>query len=355
MTTFTEGSGNLLAADVDALVNTVNTVGVMGKGIALQFKRAYPEMFRAYERACRDGDVQLGQMFVFDAGQLVRPRWIINFPTKKHWRSRSKLSDIAAGLDELRRTIEKLDLSSIAVPPLGCGNGGLDWSDVGPLILEKLDGVDAEVRVFAPAGPPAAAEMPVRTEPKPLTPPRAALVAMLDRYTEHALGATLVEVQKLMYFLQEAGEPLQLRYEPNRYGPYADNLRHVLVSLEGHQLSGFGDGSRPVQEAEPIEVRPGAAEDAEKVLLDSVETTERMDRVLSLIEGYESPYGLELLATVHWAATHDEHGATDDVETITERVQSWTDRKSRMFTSDHIAAAWSRLVDRGWVTQPAVV
>ena len=103
-----EGTGDLLSADVDALVNTVNTVGVMGKGIALQFKRRFPANFRAYEKACKAGEVQVGSMFVFDAGQLVRPRWIINFPTKSHWRSGSKLSDIASGLDDLVRVVREL-------------------------------------------------------------------------------------------------------------------------------------------------------------------------------------------------------------------------------------------------------
>ena len=181
MTTFREASGNLLASEADALVNTVNVVGVMGKGIALQFKRAYPANFEAYEAACKQQQVRLGEMFVFDAGQLMRPRWIINFPTKGHWRSNSRLADVASGLDDLRRVIVELGITAMAVPPLGCGNGGLNWADVLPLIHSKLDGLDVEVTVYPPAAVPAVATMPVATTRPILTPGKAALVGMVDR------------------------------------------------------------------------------------------------------------------------------------------------------------------------------
>src|SRR5579884_1817745 len=126
--------GDLLSQNVDAVVNTVNTVGVMGKGVALQFKRRWPENFRAYERASKQGDVQIGKMFIYDAGRLLTPRYIINFPTKVHWRSPSKLEYIREGLEDLVSQIRRLNIESIAMPPLGCGNGGLDWEDVRPLI-----------------------------------------------------------------------------------------------------------------------------------------------------------------------------------------------------------------------------
>ncbi len=163
MTHFIEASGNLLDADVDALVNTVNTVGVMGKGIALQFKKAFPANFKAYEQACKRKEVVLGKMFVFDNGQLARPCWIVNFPTKGHWRSRSRISDLEAGLDDLRAVIAELKITSIALPPLGCGNGGLNWADVRPLIEDKLQGLGTEVHIYAPAGAPTAADMRVVT------------------------------------------------------------------------------------------------------------------------------------------------------------------------------------------------
>ncbi|MFC9687145.1 macro domain-containing protein [Kribbella sp. NPDC056951] len=144
--------GDLLGDDADALVNAVNTVGVMGKGIALQFKRSWPDMFRDYRAACQRNEVQLGRMHVWATGSPTPPRVIVNFPTKQHWRSTSKLADVESGLVDLLRVIDELRLESIAIPPLGCGYGGLDWTEVEPLIHHILapaaDRVD--IRVFAP-------------------------------------------------------------------------------------------------------------------------------------------------------------------------------------------------------------
>src|SRR5579864_8886158 len=176
--------GNLLKAPAEALVNTVNTVGVMGKGIALQFRQAFPGMYRAYEKACERGDVQLGKVLVFDLGGLVGgPRWIINFPTKGHWRAASRISDIEAGLADLVSQVRKLRIRSIAVPPLGCGNGGLEWSAVRPKI-ENAFAVLPDVRVFLfePAKAPKSAAMPNRTNRPKLTLGQAALVGLIDRY-----------------------------------------------------------------------------------------------------------------------------------------------------------------------------
>ena len=291
----------------------VNTVGVMGKGIALQFKNAFPANYNAYAKACRRQDLTLGQMFVFDNGQFTEPRWIVNFPTKGHWRSRSRISDVEAGLGDLRRVIIELGIASIAIPPLGCGNGGLDWADVRPLIKEKLYGLETEVLLYAPVGAPPASGMVISTPRPRLTPGKAALVAMVDRYSVLALGVTQVEIQKLMYFLQEAGEPLNLRYTAHRYGPYADNLSHVLKAIEGHYLQGYGDGSAGVHNAEPIKVLPGAAHEATDMLADKA-ITKRVESVLDLIEGYESAYGLELLASVHWVATRGDTNGLDAVD-----------------------------------------
>ncbi|WP_026927403.1 type II toxin-antitoxin system antitoxin DNA ADP-ribosyl glycohydrolase DarG [Granulicoccus phenolivorans] len=349
----THATGNLLRADAEALVNTVNTVGVMGKGIALQFKKAFPEMFEAYRRAAKAGEIRLGHVHVWPTGQMTGPRYIINFPTKGHWKARSKLDDIVTGLDDLVEVVRRLEIGSIAVPPLGCGNGGLEWRDVEPRILEAFARVpDVDVQLFAPAGAPAAAEMATSTQRPTMTRGRAALVDLVDRYTRQSFMAPgLIESQKLMYFLQIAGEPLRLNFVANRYGPYADNLRHVLNVVEGHFLSGYGDGSATVAEAEPLTVLPGAVEQATVALQDAVETRERIDRVLELAAGFESAYGLELLATVHWLATRDP-SVGDDV--LTQQVWEWSPRKARMFTAEHVQTALVALRSLNWLPAPSV-
>ena len=199
MAEFIDAHGHLLKADVEALVNPVNTVGVMGKGIALQFKNAFPANFKTYEAACKKQAVRLGEVFVFDNGQLMPPRWIINFPTKGHWRARSRIRDVAEGLDDLRDVIEELEISSIALPPLGCGHGGLDWGEVCSLIKERLGGLDVVVHLYAPVGAPDAADMVISTPRPKLTTNTAALVSVIDQYSHAALLVSLIEIHKLMY------------------------------------------------------------------------------------------------------------------------------------------------------------
>ncbi len=349
----TETTGNLLRADAEALVNTVNTQGVMGKGIALQFKKAYPAMYEDYRAAAKAGQVRLGHVQVWPTGQMTGPKYVINFPTKGHWKSRSKIEDIEAGLIDLVEAIKKFGIQSIAVPPLGCGNGGLDWRDVEPRIVRAFEQVpEVDVLLFTPDGAPAASEM-ARSEDRPeMTPGRAALVELLHRYTLQSFMAPgLIESQKLMYFLQVAGQPLRLNFKQHYYGPYADNLRHVLNVVEGHFISGFGDGSAPVADAEPLSVLPEAANEAERLLANDPQTQERIRRVLVLADGFESAYGLELLATVHWVAT-EAPDSTDDE--LVGRVWEWSPRKSRMFTEDHVRIALEALRGQGWLAQEFV-
>jgi O-acetyl-ADP-ribose deacetylase (regulator of RNase III) len=153
--------GNLLEAPAEAIVNTVNTVGVMGKGLALMFKKAFPQNFLRYAEACKRKDVRVGQMFVTEHLALGGPRWIINFPTKEHWRHPSQLQWVIDGLQDLRRVIEIKGIRSIAVPPLGCGQGGLDWDEVRPEIERALGGLpNVDVLVFEPT---VAYAIPIKT------------------------------------------------------------------------------------------------------------------------------------------------------------------------------------------------
>jgi O-acetyl-ADP-ribose deacetylase (regulator of RNase III) len=343
--------GNLLEADVEALVNTVNTEGVMGKGIALQFRRAFPAMFDAYFADAKAGRVQLGHVHVYDRGGLAPgPRWIINFPTKGHWRARSRLDDIKKGLQDLVLTVRRLGIKSIALPPLGCGHGGLQWAEVRPVIeqaFEQLPGVRA--LLFAPGTTPQAAEMPNRTAAPKLTAGRAALLALMDGYLKGLLdpNVSLLEVHKLMYFLQEAGQDLKLDYEAGKYGPYARNLRHVLNRMEGHMLSGFGDGTE--EPGKPLELIGDAVSRATQFLAQDVKLQQRMARVRKLIEGYEDPYGLEVLSSVHWVMLHTP-SAKDSLDAAVDAVHEWSTRKQQIKT-EHIAAAWKRLHREHWATE----
>ncbi len=355
----TETEGNLLDANADALVNTVNTVGVMGKGIALQFRQAFPANYRAYEAACRRGEVRLGHMFVTETGLLGRPRFIVNFPTKGHWRSRSRLDDIEAGLADLRRIISEYSITSIAVPPLGCGNGGLSWRDVQPMIVKELGNLPGvQVTVYPPKGAPPAKLMPVRTQRPKITTGRAALLSLVGKYVRLSQleqpaapdGASLLEIQKLMYFLQEAGEPLHLNYSKALYGPYAENLNHVLQAMEGHYVRGYGDRSQEVRKLSPIALMSGAEDEAFTRLADDAgPTADRIDAVLQLVGGFASAYGLELLATVHWVVTR-EGGSVTDNAALTRLVQGWSQRKGRLFTDAHIRTAAEHLAQLDWLT-----
>jgi len=340
--------GDLLRQDdVDAIVNTVNCVGVMGKGIALQFKNKWPENFRVYEAACKAKKVRLGQMFVFDSGGLVKPNYIINFPTKDHWRGKSRIEFISEGLKDLLVLVKRLNIRSIAMPPLGCGNGGLDWNEVRTLIEKAFrDLPEVEVRLFAPHGAPNPKSMEIRTKRPRMTPGRAAILKVLDTYRALEYGLSRIEVQKLAYFLQEAGENLKLTFTKHQYGPYSSELPYALNRMDGHFIRGLGDG---VVEAE-IEPMKDALEEADQFLATGSHTkmVQHVERVARLIDGFQSPYGMELLATVHWVATRE--NGIHSFEQVVAAVHSWNSRKQKIMQSVHLRAAWDRLTEQGWLT-----
>ena len=182
-----------------------------------------------------------------------------------------------------------------------------------------------------------------------MTPGRAALIHILSEYMRASVSASPIEVQKLMYFLQEAGQPLRLRFEKGIYGPYADNLRHVLSEVEGHYLTGYGDGSSRVLESEPLEILPGAEEESLAIIDADPDMRKRIDRVLELSEGFESMYSMELLASVHWVAQVSDDARRDPSEAA-RLVQQWTPRKRGLFTDRHVAIAWDALHAHGWLT-----
>ena len=343
-------TGDILAEDAEALVNTVNCVGVMGRGVALQFKKAFPENFRAYARACQGGEVKLGAMFVFETGALTNPRTIINFPTKRHWRGNSRIEAVEAGLQDLVHVVRGRGIRSMAVPPLGCGLGGLDWSIVRPRIEEALGSLNSlEVVVFEPR-PGLDVQRTVRSPVVPkMTPGRAALVGLMDRYLDALLDpfVTLLEVHKLMYFMQVAGEPLKLQFKKAPYGPYGENLRHVLNAIEGHFILGYGDGVD--EPGKPLNLVPGAVGEAMAVLDRSHLTRQRFEQVARLVEGFESSFGLELLSTVHWVLTHEKPRSRD---ALVASVYGWNEHK-KCFSRRQIALAADVMVEKGWPTATA--
>ncbi|MCU0568888.1 MAG: macro domain-containing protein [Oculatellaceae cyanobacterium Prado106] len=357
--------GDILQANAAALVNTVNCVGVMGRGVALQFRQAFPDNFKAYATACKAHQVQPGKMVLYPLDRRSTPQFIINFPTKRHWRDKSRIEDIQSGLVDLIQVIQQQQIPSIAIPPLGCGLGGLHWNDVCPLIMAAFASLpEVSVLLFEPArafeSSPASRRTialasdvrgqytatPSLPVPK-MTVGRAALLGLMHRYLSAVMdpSVTLLEVHKLLYFLQEAGEPLRLNYQKAHYGPYADNLRHVLNHLQGHFIQGYDNPED--QPDKPLTLAPHAAEQAEVFLAHHEATQRRFDRVVNLIQGFETAFGLELLSTVHWVVTRE--AATTVAEAITQ-IHNWNTRK-RMFTARHIQVAWDQLHGTGWLGQ----
>lgn len=344
-------SGDILKADVEALVNTVNTVGAMGKGIALKFRHAYPEMFAEYQRLCEADQLTIGRMHVYDLGSLIQPRYVINFPTKQHWRAPSKIEYIEKGLVDLVAKVRELGIRSIAIPPLGCGSGGLNWSEVRPLIERAFSEMpDVNAWLYPPQAEFERDAFKTPGTRLEMTATRAKVLAILSRYLELGYDLTLIEVQKLLYFLQEAGESLNLRYAKGTYGPYADNLRFVLQRFEGHFTRGFAESKNAPKS--PLTLVPEAVVQAYQVIGtaqdESSESAARLKRVETLIEGYESPYGMELLASVHWVVTRDQVAA-HNVDAVIAAVHAWSSRKAKVMRVEHVQGALEQLNRLGWL------
>ena len=331
---------------MEALVNTVNCVGVMGRGIALQFKRMLPENFRAYAEACRREEVRPGRMFVYESDKMINPRYIINFPTKRHWRGKSRMEHIDAGLVALVQEIADRNIHSIAIPPLGSSLGGLNWTEVRPRIESALGGIDGlTVLLLEPGGGPADGRHNRSAYVPRMTGGRSALIGLMDRYLRGLLDpfVSLLEIHKLMYFMERAGEPLRLGFTQGYYGPYSGRLRHVLNSLEGHHISGYEDGGDTP--SKQIMLVPGAVAESAAFLESHPQTRDRLERVSDLVDGFDSPFGLELLSTVHWVATQHPTSSNDE---IVEHTHAWSPH-NKQFSERHIHEALGLLKSKGWL------
>lgn len=340
-------TGNLLKADVEALVNTVNTVGVMGKGIALQFKEKFQENYKLYKKAAQQNSLQVGTVFIVPTNRIDHVKWIVNFPTKRNWRQPSKIEYIEDGLNDLIEQIKAKNIKSIAMPPLGCGNGGLDWSIVKEIIIRKLlilENVD--IIVYEPSEV-AYMETQIKGKAKPkLTITRALILYLMKSYAHLEYSLTVLETQKLVYLLKRLGDEklAEIQFEKNQYGPYAKVLSHVLYDIDGYYISGmkFKDAKTfdlltvlDTYYSEVDEFINNYATEGQK---------KRIKTLLLLIEGFETSLSMELLATVDYVMNNE---AKDkfDINEVTILVQSWNIRKKEIMHPEFIQVAHKRLFE----------
>ncbi|GGX27491.1 type II toxin-antitoxin system antitoxin DNA ADP-ribosyl glycohydrolase DarG [Undibacterium squillarum] len=350
MITFTQG--NLLEARAEALVNTVNTVGVMGKGIALMFKERFDENFHRYAAACKAKEVQTGKMFVTSVHELDGPRWIVNFPTKQHWRAPSRMEWVVEGLQDLRRFLVEQKVQSIAIPPLGAGNGGLEWMDVRKQIELALGDLDIDILVFEPTKQ--YQNVAKRTGVEKLTPARALIAELVRRYWVLGMECSLLEIQKLAWFVERAIErynpgdnPLNLQFTAHKYGPYANRLDHLLNNLDGSYLH----SEKRISDANPLDVI--WFDDEQKEFVQAYLNSEArayiraLESATALIDGFESPFGMELLATVDWLLARE--GVEPNISALREGLRNWRGgkdaamRKVRLFDDRALRIALERL------------
>jgi len=320
--------GNILESQAQALVNTVNTVGVMGKGIALQFKNTFPQNFSLYSKACQAGEVKIGKMFLAEDESLITgKKTIINFPTKTDWRRPSEYSYIEKGVEDLVRLIQQNHITSIALPPLGAGNGGLDWDRVRCIIENKLAGLPVEVYVYQPNYQLKEA---LKKERAKLTEARALMLFVLYDLVRHGEFVSEFSSEKICYFLQRFGAEkyFKLKFESNFYGPYSGKVRHVLYVLNGSYIMGYSDKNR--KPFEPLVLVSDACTTVEEYIKKSAELSEISRRTIDFLQGFYSDFALELLSTVDYITSTQKTFDNDKVKSI---LNTWSDRKRTLFSN----------------------
>ncbi|PQJ10717.1 phosphatase [Flavipsychrobacter stenotrophus] len=341
-------TGDLLQSTAQALVNTVNTVGVMGKGIALQFKENFPANNMAYVEACKQKLLVPGQLLlVSDKSIHYGVKSIINFPTKVHWKSPSKYEYIEDGLLALRKLILEKGIQSIAIPPLGCGNGGLDWDKVKPMISDHLGDLDIEIQVYEPNAhiKQILQSQDVKKESR-LTPARAQLLYMLYAYESLGEYSSLFAANKLAYFLQRMGQPLKLNFHAHHYGPYALGVEKVLYSLNGIYLRGIEQGQ--AKAFEPLYLNYGKCEEVKEYIQKEISIADkgRLDKLLYLLTGFTSDLSLEILASVDFIL-QDHPDFT--LQEISNAISQWNDRKKKLFKHEYVEIAYNHLLQNKYL------
>ena len=339
-------TGNLLEAGTEALVNTVNTVGVMGKGIALQFAERYKSNLKAYQDACKAGSLRVGELLITTDADMQGERIIINFPTKKDWKHRSSYAYIEEGLKVLAAEITTRNIRSIALPPLGCGNGGLRWEKVKPMIETYLGGLDADILVYEPTAEIKQVLQRETVREAKLTPGRAMLLYAMFIFERLGEPSSLFVATKLAFFLKLLGEQKmrQLEFKPVHYGPYSVGVQHALYDLNGVYLKGLEQhDAKPFEE---LHLNYDRFTEVERYIERelSSEQRARLDRLIDLVAGFRSTYALELLSSVAFIM-QEEHNAS--VHGIQQRMHEWSKRKGAMADETNVRVAYEHLAAYG--------
>ena len=330
--------GDIFEAETEAIINTVNTVGVMGKGIALQFKQRFPHNYDIYKKACENNELEIGKLLITESNSLFF-KYIINFPTKKHWRNPSKYEYIEEGLTDLIKHIKELNIKSIAVPPLGAGNGKLEWLQVKKILEKHFTQLpNVEFQVYEPQSHFDCRDNKQKTSAK-LTPTRALLLDAFYHYEKAGDSLNLIVAQKLAYFLQRLGEPLRLQYSKGWYGPYASNLNKVLQAINGTYIQYKSQYDKPSTIIQLIQSKDKEIQEKYSELSDCQKSTSLL--LKQFINGFETPFSLELLATVDWIL--QEHPDWTPIQ-IEQEINQWTKRKAELIKPFHIKVAYDHIM-----------
>jgi O-acetyl-ADP-ribose deacetylase (regulator of RNase III) len=352
--------GDLLASRAQTLVNTVNCVGVMGKGVALEFKKRFPAMFDDYVARCDRNEVRLGEPYLYRdlAGTMV-----VNFPTKGHWRSPSRLADIERGLDYFVGHYERWGVRSVAFPPLGCGNGGLEWSEVGPLLYAKLRNLPIEIEAYAPYGTPrqelteeflaAPAQMSLEGKGRKhekMNPEWVVLVEVLSQLgaQPYATPVGRVIFQKIAYVLTEMGLKTGFKFGKGSYGPFADDVKLALHDFANRNWL----QEEQLGQMMALRVGPQYVSDRPK-FADMLETHARkIAKTVDLFSRIKNTEQAEELMTVLYASRELKKKRPDDEiaeQQLYDFVLDWKKTWRTEEKQQAVASAIRNLVMLGWM------
>ena len=352
-------TGDIFESEVQTIVNTVNCVGVMGKGLALEFKKRFPQMYEDYVVRCAAGQVRLGQPYLYKS---VLPPWILNFPTKDHWRSVSRLSDIVAGLEYLEQHYKEWEIASIAVPALGCSNGQLEWRVVGPTLYRHLKRLDISVELYAPLGTPpdqlnvdflsrsleSTSGQKQDGESLKINPAWVALVEIIARINQESYHWPIgrIAFQKIAYFATELGLPTELHYTRGSYGPFASELKPLTTRLVNNGLI------REERHGNMFAVLPGPTyRDAARTFSSEIKRWDKIiDRVTDLFLRLHTQ-DAEVAATVFFVAqslTEKAESKPSEVE-ILDEVKRWKQKRRPPLQEEEVAQAIRNLNMLEWI------